>query len=126
MLVHDLPQIKRNVVNLCLHKALDVYDAHDMVDITFIDRQPETPLCEHQCLRGVDPREAVDYLVKNRADVMKLFTQMPMGEMSPGLFMKPMGAGVYRLEVERRPEGSKFSKLDVIWERGVCRLVLIS
>ena len=36
----------------------------------------------------------------NQADLQALFSQMPAGEYTPGLFLKPQGGGVQRVELD--------------------------
>lgn len=76
--------------------------------------------------RGLDPHEAVTFLVAHKADVLRLLNKMPQGELTPGLFLKPVGDNVYRLEVPPSDGRMAFRKMDFLWEWGVCRLVLIS
>jgi hypothetical protein len=77
-------------------------------------------------LRGLDPRQAVDFLFKNKRDVLRLLSRAPMGEQTPGLFLRKVGGGVYRLEVAPNDRTLKLRKLDFVWESGKCRLALIS
>lgn len=75
--------------------------------------------------RGLDPRTAVDFLVENKVEIYKMLNKMPMGELTPGLFLKPMGGDVYRLQLPPTSERPRFTSIDFLWEWGVCRLVLI-
>ncbi len=72
---------------------------------------------------GRDPYESIDQLRENREDVLKLLQRMPMGEFTPGMYLRPRGRGVYRLEVE--DHRLKLRKLDTIWESGVCKFVIV-
>ncbi len=73
-----------------------------------------------------DPREAVEYLVRNEAEVRKLLATMPAADQTPGLSLRPLGENMYRI---RAPgNGSldmKFQNLDVVIEGGRFRLLLI-
>lgn len=75
--------------------------------------------------RDRDPLEARAWFQRHRRDVLRLLAKMPMGEQTPGLYMRNVGNGVYRLQLPNRAD-SDFQRLDFVWERGVCRLVLIS
>lgn len=71
--------------------------------------------------RGLDPREAFDTLKGRERSLRILFSRMPQGEFTPGLFMRPMGGGVYRLQV--RPErGMYYRGIDVVFEKRNWRL----
>lgn len=78
--------------------------------------------------KGLPVDEAVDFLIEHRAEVIRLLQQFPMGEMSPGMFVRPIGPSQFRLEA---PMGTtdpplKFRRFDYVYERGACRLLLIS
>lgn len=74
--------------------------------------------------RGRESWMWVEELSANRREVLKLLARMPRGELTPGLVMKPMGGGVYRLKAPRRRD-RKFSSIDFIWEGGMCKLVYV-
>jgi hypothetical protein len=74
----------------------------------------------------LDPHEAVEFLMKNRREVLKMLQRMPQGELSPGMFLTKIGKNAYRLEVRgASAQGLSFRRLDVIWEHGVCKLLSI-
>lgn len=77
---------------------------------------------------GRDPMEAADFLIERRREILRLMLQMPMGELTPGQFMRPLGQNAFRLQV--RPDSTdpplKFNKLDYIYEDDGCRLLMIS
>ena len=72
---------------------------------------------------GMDPYESVERIREDREHVLKLLQRMPMGEFTPGLYLQPRGRGVYRLEVE--DHRLRLRKLDIIWESGVCKFVIV-
>ncbi len=74
--------------------------------------------------RGRESWEWVEELSADRREVLKLLARMPRGELTPGLVMKPMGDGVYRLRTQRRKD-LKYSSVDFIWEGGMCKLVYV-
>ncbi|TVQ31070.1 MAG: hypothetical protein EA376_10820 [Phycisphaeraceae bacterium] len=80
---------------------------------------------EEYIRQGRDPDEAVEFLFQHRREVLRLLARMPMGELTPGMWMKPVGGGAYRLEVQTGASELRFRSLDVIWERGQCRLAMI-
>lgn len=47
--------------------------------------------------RGVDEMEAFNTLREHREDIHALFNAMPRGEMTPGVFLQPLGGRVHRL-----------------------------
>ncbi|MBX3365963.1 MAG: hypothetical protein KF912_01440 [Phycisphaeraceae bacterium] len=73
--------------------------------------------------RAIDPGEAFDLLKKRRMDIMKLFNLMPMGEYTPGVYMKGVGGGVQRLRVVG-PSATdlRWNFMDMNYERGGWRL----
>lgn len=73
--------------------------------------------------RGMDPREAFRTLKARRSDIDKLFDAMPMGEYTPGLFLRPVGGGVQRLEVQG-PAARElaWTGFDMVMEKGNFRL----
>lgn len=76
--------------------------------------------------QGLDPRSAVGFLFDNRREVLKMLQRMPQGEFTPGMFLKKIGPSAYRLELSgANGQGLLFRRLDVVWERGVCRLLAV-
>lgn len=83
----------------------------------------EQVLCEATRIefraKGYDPREAFDYLKENEAQVAALFGRMPMGEYTPGVFMRQIGDDVYRVALSRKAaEGLEWRGFDMVWEGG--------
>lgn len=78
--------------------------------------------------RGMDPSEAVAFLRQHRAEIERLLQQIPMGELSPGLFARPLGPSRFRLEIPkgRVDPALRFRRFDYVFERGSCRLLLVS
>lgn len=72
-----------------------------------------------------DPHEIVDWLGKNRRDVIILLTRMAQGFNSPDVVWERSGS-VYRLKLSGRAGYQfRFTVLDVARERGQFKLVLI-
>jgi len=77
--------------------------------------------------QGKDPHEAVEFLFSNRREVLKMLQRMPQGEFTPGMFLKKIGPSAYRLELSgANGQGLRLTRLDVVWEQGVCRLLSVS
>ena len=78
--------------------------------------------------KGLRPEDAVDFLLTHRWEIFRLLQQLPMGEMTPGTFAKPIGPSEFRLEVPPHAVDPplRFRKFDYVFERGGCRLLLIS
>lgn len=72
--------------------------------------------------RGRDPEEALAMLAEDEAGVRRLFERMPLGEFTPGLYLRQVGDNVYRLNARGMPRGSRFTFIDVVFERGRWRL----
>jgi hypothetical protein len=72
---------------------------------------------------GMTPSQAFRTLKAQRDDVIRLFNLMPMGEYTPGYFMKPVGDGVFRLSVPgKAADKLPFRGIDVIFEKSNYRL----
>ncbi len=71
--------------------------------------------------RGFDPVWAYRELKRRERDVRQLYTLMPYGEFTPGLFLKTIGQNTFRLGV-RPSRGMSWTYVDVVVERGVWRL----
>lgn len=102
-----------------IHNALQEDDA-----ATFVDQILSEQTREEYYRRGLDPVEAFKTLKKHRADVKKLFDQMPMGEYTPGLYVRNMPGKITRLEAN----GSGIRDLDwiaidMVMEQGNWKLV---
>lgn len=69
--------------------------------------------------RGMDPREAFDYLKQRENDIVQLFARMPNGEYSPGVLMQPVGGKAYRVALPAKAvEGLEWRGFDMVWEGG--------
>lgn len=76
---------------------------------------------------GRDPGEAADFLLSHREQMVRTLQVFPMGEMTPGFYPKPIGRNSFRLEA---PPGFatpplRFRRVDYVYERDACRLLLI-
>ncbi|MGP1309711.1 MAG: hypothetical protein ACTS27_05890 [Phycisphaerales bacterium] len=76
---------------------------------------------------GRDPREAASFMLEHRAEIVRLMQFFPMADMTPGYFPKNIGRNQFRLEA---PPGFanpplKFRRIDYVYERDACRLLLI-
>lgn len=74
--------------------------------------------------RDRDPREAIDFLLKHREELVKFLSRMPLGELTPGLYLQKVSPDVYRLKLAPSSD-LKFRYADFIWEGRSCRLVVI-
>jgi hypothetical protein len=72
---------------------------------------------------GKQPEEAYKWLRDARDEIDELFALMPMGESTPGMYLKRLGGNVYRLEVPAEVrKGLKFRGMDMVMEKGNWRL----
>jgi len=54
---------------------------------------------------------------------MVLLAQMPMGEFTPGLYLKPMGRNIFRLELPPKiSKGLNWTFVDMVVEFGKWKL----
>jgi len=73
--------------------------------------------------RGVDPLEGFNYLKSHERAIRQLFQTIPMGEYTPGTFMKPQGNNVYRLQAPKLLHRDlPWTFMDMVFERGGWRL----
>jgi len=76
--------------------------------------------------RGLDPQQAVEFLFEHRVEVLKMLQRMPQGELSPGMYLERIGPSAYRLELHgAMAHDLTFSRLDIVWEHGVCKLLSV-
>lgn len=72
---------------------------------------------------GMTPAQAFRQLKAQRDDIIKLFNLMPMGEYTPGYFLKPVGPRMFRLVVPgKAADALPYGGLDVIFEKNNYRL----
>ena len=72
---------------------------------------------------GMTPAAAFASLKAQRADLNRLFNLMPMGEYTPGFFLKPIGDRTFRLLVPGRgTDGLPFRGIDAVFEKNNYRL----
>ncbi len=73
--------------------------------------------------QGMSPSAGFALLKSHKADVIKLFNLMPMGEFTPGFFLRPVGNRTFRLLVPGRgADDLAFRGIDAVYERGNYRL----
>lgn len=73
--------------------------------------------------RGVDPIEGFRYLQTHERAIRKLFNAIPMGEFTPGVFMKAQGDNVFRLEAPKLLHRQlAWTFMDMVFENGAWRL----
>ena len=73
--------------------------------------------------RGVDVMEAFTTLRERREDIHALFNAMPRGELTPGLFIEPLGGGAQRLCVYgRAARDLSWNGFDMVMEKGNWKL----
>lgn len=72
--------------------------------------------------RGYDPAEAYRELKRLEVDVNKLFQRMPNGEFTPGVFLKKVGDGVFRMQSGGPAGDLRWTFMDMVFEKGSWRL----
>lgn len=74
--------------------------------------------------RGLDPGQAFETLLKRGDDVVDLFNMMPHGEFTPGVFIRPIGKDMFRLEVTGlAARDIKWTAMDMAVEKGQYKLL---
>lgn len=107
------------------HLMIHIYNTlqEDKGDL-FVDQLLSERTRESYFRRGLQPIEAFKTLKKRRQDVKKLFDQMPMGEYTPGLYVRNMPEKVTRLEVNgSATRGLAWTSMDMVFEGGNWKLV---
>lgn len=79
---------------------------------------------------GKEGGEAAAFLVKYREDLLLLFQQFPMGELTPGVFAQIRDVNRFYLEVERGMRDGqgrllRFRGFEWEYEKDACRLVKV-
>ncbi len=79
---------------------------------------------------GKEEAEAAVFLVKYREDLLILFQQFPMGELTPGVYAQPCGVNRFFVEVDqgmRDMTGKllRFRGIEWEYEADACRLVKV-
>lgn len=73
--------------------------------------------------RNLDPGLAFDELVARQRDIFRMFYFMPMGEYTPGMFLKTVGRNVFRINISRaRNPELYWIGMDSVFEHGNYRL----
>lgn len=124
-LVIELPDgTKRLVSTTGRHLMSHIINTIDADDREMFLDQVLSDLTKEEFLeRGMDPGLAFDELKKRRADIMKLFNKMPMGEFTPGMLMKNVGGGVQRLQVFGAAASElRWTFMDMRFEHGQWKL----
>ncbi len=76
--------------------------------------------------KGKDPKEAVELLKKNRADISLLFSRMPFGEQSPNVIIQQPAKRTMVLEVTGlAAKDLKYTELWAVMEKGNWKLLWI-
>ncbi|MBU6414536.1 MAG: hypothetical protein KGS45_13855 [Planctomycetes bacterium] len=103
---------------------IHIYRALEKEDRRFFVDQVLSEKTRTECYqKGVKPELLFDGLLEIGDEVVELFNAMPQGEGTPGVLMKPIGGGLFRLEVDpRRVRDSRFQGFDMIMEKGQWRL----
>lgn len=71
--------------------------------------------------RGYDPAEAFRELQRREKDVRALFRAIPIGEFTPGVFLRNVGPNMFRLGIKGDPD-LRWSFIDVVLEKGQYKL----
>jgi len=77
--------------------------------------------------RGEDPTQIVRELRRERREIVKLMTAMPMAEQTPGALMRTTGRNAFEITAPGGPAlDQKFKRFSVVIEQGSFRLFSIS
>ncbi|MEM9374461.1 MAG: hypothetical protein AAGA55_12535, partial [Planctomycetota bacterium] len=67
--------------------------------------------------RQVDPALGFQEIVRRQRDVFTLFSAMPFGESTPGLYLEPLGPNTFRVALPRSAWGDlKWVGIDAVFE----------
>lgn len=117
LIAHTPKHVMNHIVNLM--RSTDD-DAADL----FVNQVLAEQTREAYRAQGLDPKQAFETLRSRQADVMALFKAMPMGEMTPGVFLQNVGGGVKRMMAEQRiAVDLKWKGIDLAFEHGNYKLV---
>jgi hypothetical protein len=89
----------------------------------FLEQVLSTITKEEFYERGLDPGLAFDELTVRQRDIARMFYFMPMGEYTPGLYLKNVGRNMFRLELSRANNPTLYwIGIDSVFEKGNYRL----
>ena len=108
--------VSRAPAHLVLHLIQTLQQQeHDLLFEQLISEHTKSLLED----RGRDPREAIDYLVENEADVREALLALRGGADAPGIRLRSFGGNRYRLESSGRSGSARrFGSLDIRIEKG--------
>lgn len=106
------------------HLMIHIHNTLEQGDKELFVEQVLSSRTRAECLeRGIDPGDAFDYLLTKRPEIDALFRMMPDGERTPGLFLRPIGPGTFRLQVEGLAAKDLYWRgFDMVMEKGNYRL----
>lgn len=115
---------KKLIAKTGRHLMIHLYNTVDSGDSQlFVDEVLSEMTKREYFERGLDPRDGFKTLVETQADLQLLFSRMPAGEMTPGIFARPVGSGVQRVELDGlAARGLYWTGFDMVMERGSWRL----
>jgi hypothetical protein len=106
------------------HLMIHLYNCVDSGDADLFVSQVLSEQSRREfAAKGLDPKAGFAYLREHQPDLQLLFSQMPAGEYTPGLFLKPQGGGVQRVELDGlAAKGLFWTGFDMVQERGNWKL----
>lgn len=106
------------------HLMIHIHNTLEQNDKKLFVSQVLSDLTKRECIeQNVDPGQCFDYLKQHEQDIQDLFDRIPGGERTPGIFPKPVGYNVTRIELgPRGDQGLLWGGFDMVMERGNYRL----
>lgn len=124
LVIENADKSKTLVARTARHLMVHLYSTlREGDEQLFLDQVLSQRTKDEYYERGMDAREAFRTLKERQRDIERLFDAMPMGEYTPGFFLRPVGGGVQRLEVQGPASRElAWTGIDMVMEKGNFRL----
>ncbi len=95
---------------------------HDEQDL-FVEQIMSRVTLDEFETRRVDPALGFQEILRRQRDVFRLFSAMPFGESTPGLYLEPLGPNTFRVALPKSAWGDlRWVGIDAVFEKGNFRL----
>ncbi|MBS0197595.1 MAG: hypothetical protein JSR77_12645 [Planctomycetes bacterium] len=125
LVVEDKTKEKKLVARTGRHLMIHIYNTVDEGDSDLFVREVLSSGTKQAIvLDGRSPTDYFNLLRSHQRDLQALFSAMPMGENTPGMFMRPVGNGVQRVRVDGiAAKNLYWDGFDMVMEGGNWKLV---
>lgn len=106
------------------HLMIHIHNTLEQDDRKLFVSQVLSEVTRRECVeRNIDPGRCFELLKERREDVDALFDRMPGAERTPGVFPRPLGGNMTRVELGPKADGGLlWGGFDMVMEHGNYRL----